>query len=130
VADSIKLNHDLLDEKNYLFLDGFGFLSQITGNRKVFKLGTTIDSEIQNMILLNPKRLDISKGLLNRQGLSDDSVKLNLNLIKNNFLILHAIILDVDEISQSFLADNVIPIRSFFADEFIDRIYQQAEIIG
>jgi hypothetical protein len=38
--------------------------------------------------------------------------------------------LDIDEISQSFLADNVIPIRSFLADEFIDRIDQQAEIIG
>jgi hypothetical protein len=66
VADSIELNHDLLDEKNYLFFDGFGLLSQTTCNCKVFELGATIDSEIQNMIFLNPKGLDISKGLLNR----------------------------------------------------------------
>jgi hypothetical protein len=66
MADSIELNHDLFDEKNYLFFDGFGLLSKITGNGKVFELGAAIDSEIQNMILLNPKGLDVSKGLLNR----------------------------------------------------------------
>jgi hypothetical protein len=65
VADSIELNHDLFCEENDLFFDSFGLLIQIAGNCKVFELGATIDFKIQNMILVNPQSLEISKRLLN-----------------------------------------------------------------
>ena len=130
MTHSVELNKDLLNQKKNFLLNSLRLLFQIANYRQVFQVTACIEPKIENVIFIEAESLYVSKRLANTDGFSDDSVELDFNLVKNEFSIFETLILDIDQVSEGFLANDMVPFDFFLLNELMYRIDQHTEIVS